>query len=99
MVESLDYQIPITQLKGAQGKLRYASSKASFFLDWEVPPSGDYNILSCGCQTVFSVMGVREGMENFFSIGIDETNTFRGRGTLLKQTCTAKDLKNLIPTL
>jgi len=46
-----------------------------------------------------ALWALERAWKSFISIGKDETNTFRGRTTLLKQTCTAKDLKNLTPTL
>jgi len=60
---TIRYPLPSLRVRKGNWDMQAANP---FFRDWEVLPSGDYNILSCGRQTVFSVMGVRKGMENFY---------------------------------
>jgi len=44
MVEYLDYQIPVTQLKGQKGNGDMQAAKG----DWNAPPTPDHNIWLCG---------------------------------------------------
>jgi len=73
---TIDYQIPVTQLKGPKGDGDVQAAKR----DCNAPPTRYLNIWLCGRQTVLSVMGVGVGVANFFlvqSIGTDETKTFQ----------------------
>jgi len=62
IVEYLDYQIPVTQLKGKKGSGDMQAAKR----DWNAPPTRDINIWLCGRYTDLRVMGVRVGVANFF---------------------------------
>jgi len=55
IVECLDYQITVTQLKGQKGDGDVQAAKQ----DCNAPPTHDVNIWLCGRQTDLRVMGVR----------------------------------------
>jgi len=57
----LDYQIPVTQLKGPKGD----GDKQAAKQDCNAPPTCDLNIWLCGGQTVLSIMGSTVGVANF----------------------------------
>jgi len=44
VVEYLDYQIPVTQIKGPKGNGDMQAARR----DWNAPPTRDVNILLCG---------------------------------------------------
>jgi len=62
IVEYLDYQIPVTQLKGQKKN----GDKQTAKRDWNAPPTPDQNIWLCRQLTDLSVMGVRVGVANIF---------------------------------
>jgi len=75
LVKYLDYQIPVSQLKGTKGNVDMQAARR----DGNAPPTHDLNIWLCGRWTDLSVVGVRVGVQTFFlgqSIGIDSANIF-----------------------
>jgi len=61
-IEYLDYQVPVTQLKGVKGDGDIKAEKR----DCNAPLTRDLSIWLCGRQTDLSVMDVRVGVANFF---------------------------------
>jgi len=62
IVDYLDSQIPVIQLKGPKGDGDMQAAKR----DCKAPPTRDRNIRLCGRQTDLSVMAVRVDVPNFF---------------------------------